>query len=120
MNYHTELSTFAEKDKTKWKEHSNKLVYAYNCTPNSVTGYSPFYLLFGREPCLPIESDREGEDMIQKQKQRSLVSGKETVREAGNSEVIVEPVDFDIQSEHERREVEDYKEHSRDASVVVK
>ena len=31
------------------------LVYAYNCTQNSTTGFSPYYHMFGRQLCLPVD-----------------------------------------------------------------
>lgn len=49
------LTTLPETCKSQWAHHVHKLVYAYNCTTNSTTGYSPYYLLFGRKPRLPID-----------------------------------------------------------------
>ena len=37
-----------------WKSHVSALVHAYNCTRNTATGLGPYYLLFGREPRLPV------------------------------------------------------------------
>ena len=49
------LKTLAERNKSNWKGHIQKLVHAYNCTTHSSNGYSPYYLLFGRTPRLPID-----------------------------------------------------------------
>ncbi|XP_038134942.1 uncharacterized protein LOC119779383 isoform X2 [Cyprinodon tularosa] len=49
------LGTLEPKQKSKWKEYVKPLVHAYNCTRNEVTGYSPYELMFGRCPRLPID-----------------------------------------------------------------
>ena len=41
--------------KKDWKSHVPALVHAYNCTKNVGTEFSPYYLLFGREPRLPVD-----------------------------------------------------------------
>ena len=49
------LGTLPKKKKSEWKNHIGTLVHAYNCTQNSVMGFSPYYLMFGRHPCLPVD-----------------------------------------------------------------
>ena len=49
------LRTLPESLKRKWHESVNKVLFAYNATQHDRTGYSPHFLMFGREPLLPID-----------------------------------------------------------------
>ena len=49
------LGTLKPDQKKDWKNYINPLVYAYNCTRHDTTGISPYALMFGREPRLPID-----------------------------------------------------------------
>uniref|UniRef100_A0A3B3I0W1 Gypsy retrotransposon integrase-like protein 1 n=1 Tax=Oryzias latipes TaxID=8090 RepID=A0A3B3I0W1_ORYLA len=48
------LGTLSTQEKQHWKEFK-PLVHAYNCTKNDVTGFSPYELMFGRQPRLPVD-----------------------------------------------------------------
>ena len=49
------LGTLSEEEKSDWKSHLGCMTYAYNCTKHASTTYSPYYLMFGRHPRLPID-----------------------------------------------------------------
>ena len=49
------LGTLTPEQKKDWKSHVPALVHAYNCTRNAATGFSPYFLLFGKEPRLPVD-----------------------------------------------------------------
>ena len=38
-----------------WPSHLGAITHVYNSTRSLVTGYSPYYLMFGRRPCLPVD-----------------------------------------------------------------
>ena len=39
----------------KWPKHIGSVLIAYNATQSQVTGYSPYFLMFGRRPWLPVD-----------------------------------------------------------------
>ncbi|KAI5618057.1 hypothetical protein C0J50_22646 [Silurus asotus] len=49
------LGTLKAQDKTHWKDFVKPLVHAYNCTKHETTGFTPYELMFGRQPRLPVD-----------------------------------------------------------------
>jgi len=49
------LGTLDDEKKSSWRKYIATLVHFYNCTPHESTGYSPYRLMFGREPKLPVD-----------------------------------------------------------------
>ena len=41
------IGTILEKMKLEWPQHVSTLAHAYNCMRNDVTGYSPYFLMYG-------------------------------------------------------------------------
>ena len=51
------LGTLPSHAKKNWQELITTLTHAYNCTVSPVTGFSPYFLMFGRNPKLPLDID---------------------------------------------------------------
>ena len=49
------ISKLEEDRKACWSKHLPELLMAYNATRSAVTGYSPYYRLFGRRPRIPVD-----------------------------------------------------------------
>ena len=49
------IGKLEEDRKARWSEHLPEVLMAYNATRSAVTGYSPYYLLFGRRPRIPVD-----------------------------------------------------------------
>ena len=49
------IGKLEEDRKACWSKHLPEMLLAYNATRSAVTGYSPYYLLFGRRPRIPVD-----------------------------------------------------------------
>ena len=49
------LGTVPQHAKKNWSDWVCSLTHAYNATVSQATGFSPFYLMYGRCPILPID-----------------------------------------------------------------
>ena len=68
--------TLSKSQKERWKDHLFKLAFAYSSTINKSTGYSPFFLMFGRPSRLSIDSMFPVDIVVTKQKTYDqIVSG---------------------------------------------
>ena len=74
------LGTLQDNQKADWKSHLSTLTHAYNAATHDSTGFSPFYLMFGRHPRLAVnaflgipqskEQVKSRQDYVDKLKQR--------------------------------------------------
>ena len=49
------IKSLSQTERRKWPDALPHLVMIYNTTPHSVTGISPYTLMFGRKPVLPVD-----------------------------------------------------------------
>lgn len=49
------LGTMDPSKKADWKDYVETMTHAYNCTVHESTGFSPYQLMFGRHPRLPVD-----------------------------------------------------------------
>lgn len=51
------LDLYVEQDPSTWDDYLPFVTYAYNTAKHASTGYSPFKLLYGRNPDIPVDKD---------------------------------------------------------------
>ena len=77
------IGTIEPTEKVRWKDKVQALTHAYNCTSSTTTGYSPYFLFYGREPRIPIDVEFGLPDTRTQEKLPSYVKNlKQTLEEA--------------------------------------
>lgn len=51
----THMAIYAERHPGNWDRYPSTVTYAYNTSVNETTGFSPYYLIYGREPRVPTD-----------------------------------------------------------------
>jgi hypothetical protein len=59
------IASYVSKEPTKWSDFLPSSTFAYNTAVHSSTGYTPFYLMYGREATEP-------QDMIKPVRNRNM------------------------------------------------
>jgi hypothetical protein len=49
------IKSMDERDRRRWPDLLQHLVFVYNATPHCTTGVAPYLLMFGREPLIPLD-----------------------------------------------------------------
>uniref|UniRef100_A0A3Q2VQB7 Gypsy retrotransposon integrase-like protein 1 n=1 Tax=Haplochromis burtoni TaxID=8153 RepID=A0A3Q2VQB7_HAPBU len=80
---HDLLRTLPPDKKRRWPEYLPELVYAYNVTPHATTGHSPYYLMFGVHPHLPVDA-LLGQEQVLDKRHDWLVVHQKHLNEAHN------------------------------------
>ena len=80
------LKSLSKEAKKDWRSHLPKMAFAFNSTVNKATGFSPFFLMFGRESRLPIDfvfgEVVRGEELKNRSHEQFVHQWKETMEEA--------------------------------------
>ena len=49
------IAKLDNKRRRNWPDHLSSITHAYNSTRSQITGYSPYFLMMGRRPRLPVD-----------------------------------------------------------------
>jgi len=114
--FHTALSHYVNNSYTDWDLKLPYFLLAYRATPHSTTGYSPFFLLHGREMIAPANEDlrpkvakpTQGPEQLVESLKASLRQAYQTVDKANRRSHVANKKRYDRRAKHRTFEVGSY------------
>lgn len=79
------IAAYVDEDQMTWDLNLNKLAYAYNTSRHSATGQTPFEMMFGRKPRIPIDLIIPPTDLLEREK---ILSEYKILNEHGEVSVM--------------------------------
>lgn len=87
------IRCFVDEEQENWDLHLNKLAFAYNTSRHSITQQTPFEMMFGRKPRIPIDIILPNLDELNREpnlKEYKLINEFGTVKVMEDCEKIIE------------------------------
>ena len=111
---------FVQKRKELWEQYLDTCVYAYNTACQESTRYSPFELMFGRKPVLPIDIDVEQNDpdnVLNKFQQLRSFSPSHIDRAMSQHQQVLQAAKANIASAQQKQKEQYDKKHCKGGNM---
>ena len=116
------LVKYVTDKRDEWDDYLDTCVYAYNTSVQESTRFSPFEVMFGRKPTMPIDIDmatNTPEDQLQKYLEAKELSQSQVEEMASQRQQLLQQVKANIkQAQDKQKEYYDRK-HANPAAYKV-
>jgi transposase InsO family protein len=104
------LTMFVNKFQTDWDEYLKHVEAAYHSAPNTTTGFSPNYMLYGRELRRPMDTILESRDLYRDRSDylSRLLQRMDYSQELAKAHLLQRSIDMEEESEAKATRI-DYK-----------
>ena len=116
------LVKYATDKREEWDEYLDTCVYAYNTSVQESTHFSPFEVMFGRKPTMPIDIDmatNPPEDRLQNCIEAGELSASQVEAMASQRQEVLQQVKANIKQAQEKQKEYYDRKHANPAAYKV-
>ena len=116
------LVKYATDKRDEWDDYLDTCVYAYNTSVQESTRFSPFEVMFGRKPTMPIDIDMATnipEDQLQKYLEAKELSQTRVEEMASQRQQLLQQVKANIKQAQDKQKEYYDREHANPAAYKV-